>query len=109
MGLSFITEGAIPYAASDPLRVIPACMIGSGIAGGLSMLFKCTLIAPHGGIFVFAVVGNWPYYLLSLVVGSVVSCLLLRHFQEKGHRIKTKSGEATLRPLHQKRRIENGI
>ncbi len=83
MGLSFITEGAIPYAASDPLRVIPACMIGSGIAGGLSMFFKCTLMAPHGGIFVFAVVGNWPYYLLSLVVGSVVSCLLLGLFKKK--------------------------
>ncbi len=87
---------------SDPLRVIPACMIGSGIAGGLSMFFKCTLMAPHGGIFVFAVVGNWPYYLLSLVVDSVVSCLLLGLFKKKGHRIKTKSGEATLRPLHKK-------
>lgn len=77
MGLSFITEGAIPYAASDPLRVIPSCMVGSAIAGGLSMLFDCTLMAPHGGIFVFAVVGNWQYYLLSLAIGSVVSMLLL--------------------------------
>ncbi len=83
MGLSFITEGAIPYAASDPLRVIPACMIGSGIAGGLSMLFKCTLMAPHGGIFVFAVVGNWPMYLVSLAVGSVVGMILLGLFKKK--------------------------
>lgn len=83
MGLSFITEGAIPYAASDPLRVIPSCMVGAGIAGGLSMLFKCTLMAPHGGIFVFAVVGNWPYYLLSLAIGSVVSCLMLGLLKKK--------------------------
>ena len=83
LGLSFITEGAIPYAASDPLRVIPACMIGAGLAGGLSMLFKCTLMAPHGGIFVFAVVGNWPYYLLALTAGSVVSMLLLGLFKKK--------------------------
>ena len=83
LGLSFITEGAIPYAASDPLRVIPACMIGAGLAGGLSMLFKCTLMAPHGGIFVFAVVGNWPYYLLALAAGSVVSMLLLGLFKKK--------------------------
>lgn len=83
MGLSFITEGAIPYAASDPLRVIPSCMIGAGIAGGLSMLFKCTLMAPHGGIFVFAVVGNWPMYLLSLVIGSAVSAILLGIIKKK--------------------------
>ena len=82
MGLSFITEGAIPYAASDPLRVIPACMIGSGIAGAMSMFFKCTLMAPHGGIFVFAVVGNWPMYLLSLAVGSVVGMALLGLFKK---------------------------
>ncbi len=77
MGLSFITEGAIPYAASDPLRVIPACIVGSGIAGALSMFFGCTLMAPHGGIFVFAVVGNWLFYLLSLIVGSVAGMGLL--------------------------------
>lgn len=77
MGLSFITEGAIPYAASDPLRVIPSCMIGAAVAGGLSMAFNCTLMAPHGGIFVFAVVGNWPMYLLSLVAGSIISMLIL--------------------------------
>ena len=83
MGLSFITEGAIPYAASDPLRVIPSCMVGAGVAGGLSMLFNCTLMAPHGGIFVFAVVGNWPMYLLSLAIGSVVGMLLLGLLKKK--------------------------
>ena len=83
MGLSFITEGAIPYAAPDPLRVIPSCMVGAGVAGGLSMLFNCTLMAPHGGIFVFAVVGNWPYYLLSLAIGSVVGMLMLGILKKK--------------------------
>ena len=77
MGLSFITEGAIPFAASDPLRVIPACAAGSAVAGGLSMLFGCALPAPHGGIFVFAVVENWPMYLLSLAIGAAIGCLLL--------------------------------
>ncbi|MGN1113008.1 MAG: fructose-specific PTS transporter subunit EIIC, partial [Acutalibacteraceae bacterium] len=71
MGLSFITEGAIPYAAGDPARVIPSCIVGSAIAGALSGLFGCTLMAPHGGVFVFAVVGNWPMYILALAVGSV--------------------------------------
>lgn len=83
MGLSFITEGAIPYAASDPLRVIPSCMVGAGVAGGLSMLFNCTLMAPHGGIFVFAVVGNWPFYLLSLAIGSAISMLMLGILKKK--------------------------
>lgn len=83
MGLSFVTEGAIPYAAADPLRVIPACMIGAGVAGALSMAFGCTLMAPHGGIFVIAVIGNWPMYLLSLVIGSVVGMLLLALFKKK--------------------------
>ncbi len=77
MGLSFITEGAIPFAAADPLRVIPSCFVGSAVAGGLSMLFNCTLMAPHGGIFVFAVVANWPMYLLSLVIGSLVGMIML--------------------------------
>ena len=77
MGLCFISEGAIPYAASDPLRVIPACMIGSAIAGGLSMAFGCTLRAPHGGIFVFPTVGNVFGYIIAFVVGSVVAALLL--------------------------------
>ena len=77
MGLSFITEGAIPYAASYPLKVIPACMIGSGVAGFLSWLFKCTLMAPHGGIFVVATIGHALMYLLALVIGSVVACAIL--------------------------------
>lgn len=77
MGLCFITEGAIPFAAADPIHVIPALMVGSGVAGALSMAFKCTLMAPHGGIFVFPVVGNVMMYLVALVVGSVIGCLLL--------------------------------
>lgn len=77
MGLCFITEGAIPFAAADPLHVIPALMVGSGVAGALSMAFKCTLMAPHGGIFVFPVVGNVAMYLVALLVGSVIGCLLL--------------------------------
>ncbi len=83
MGLSFVTEGAIPYAAADPLRVIPACLVGASVAGGLSMAFDCTLMAPHGGIFVFAVVGHWPMYILSLVIGSVVGMLLLAVLKKK--------------------------
>ena len=77
MGLSFITEGAIPYAAADPLHVIPSLFIGSGVAGALSMAFKCTLMAPHGGIFVFPVVGNVVMYLVALLVGSLVGAVLL--------------------------------
>lgn len=77
MGLCFITEGAIPFAASDPAKVIPSCVVGSAIAGGLSMAFGCTLRAPHGGIFVFPVVGNPFMYIVALVVGSVVGMLLL--------------------------------
>ena len=77
MGLAFITEGAIPFAASDPGRVLPSCIIGSGIAGALSMVFGCTLMAPHGGIFVFPVVGNWPMYIVALVIGTIVGTLLL--------------------------------
>ena len=77
MGLAFITEGAIPFAAADPLHVLPACVIGSGIAGALSMLFNCTLMAPHGGIFVFPVVGNALMYLLTLVIGTAVAAVLL--------------------------------
>ena len=83
MGLSFITEGAIPYAAADPARVIPACMIGAGTAGALSMAFGCTLRAPHGGVFVFPVVGNPIMYVLALVIGSVVGMLLLGLFKKK--------------------------
>lgn len=77
MGLSFITEGAIPFAAADPLKVIPSCVIGSAVAGALTMVFNCTLPAPHGGIFVFPVVGNWPMYLVAVVAGSVVGAILL--------------------------------
>ena len=83
MGLSFITEGAIPYAAADPGRVIPACMIGAGTAGALSMAFGCTLQAPHGGIFVFPVVGNPIMYVLALAIGSVVGMILLALFKKK--------------------------
>lgn len=83
MGLSFITEGAIPYAAADPLRVIPACMVGAGLAGGLSMSFNCTLMAPHGGIFVFAVVGNWLMYLVALAAGSIAGMLMLALLKKK--------------------------
>lgn len=82
MGLCFITEGAIPFAASDPLRVIPSCVVGSAVAGGLSMLFGCTLRAPHGGIFVFPVVGNVFGYLIALVVGSIVGMLMLGLFKK---------------------------
>lgn len=77
MGLSFITEGAIPFAASDPLRVLPACIAGSAVAGGLSMAFDCTLMAPHGGIFVFLTVGHPLLYLVALAAGSAVACVLL--------------------------------
>lgn len=83
MGLAFITEGAIPYAASDPLHVLPACIIGSGVAGALSMAFNCTLMAPHGGIFVFPVVGNALLYLVALVVGTAVSTMLLGTLKKK--------------------------
>ncbi|MGN0666264.1 MAG: fructose-specific PTS transporter subunit EIIC [Huintestinicola sp.] len=83
MGLSFITEGAIPYAAADPARVIPACMLGAATAGGLSMAFDCTLRAPHGGIFVFPVVGNPVQYVLALVIGSVVGMLMLALLKKK--------------------------
>lgn len=77
MGLCFITEGAIPFAAADPARVIPSLLVGSGVAGALSMAFGCTLMAPHGGIFVFPVVGNVGMYLVALLIGSIVGCALL--------------------------------
>ena len=83
MGLAFITEGAIPFAASDPLHVIPACVIGSGLAGALSMAFNCTLMAPHGGIFVFPVVGNPLMYLAALAAGTVVGALMLALLKKK--------------------------
>ena len=77
MGLSFITEGAIPFAAADPIRVLPSCIIGAGTAGALSMFFECTLRAPHGGIFVVPTIGNPLLYLASIAVGSVVACIIL--------------------------------
>ena len=77
MGLSFITEGAIPFAAADPVRVLPACIIGAGTAGALSMFFECTLRAPHGGIFVVPTIGNPLLYLASIAIGSVVACFIL--------------------------------
>lgn len=83
MGLAFITEGAIPFAASDPLHVLPACIVGSAVAGAFSMGFGCTLMAPHGGIFVFPVVGNPVAYLIALVVGTVISAVLLGILKKK--------------------------
>lgn len=83
MGLSFITEGAIPFAASDPLHVLPACAVGSAVAGGLSMAFGCTLMAPHGGIFVVPTIGNPLMYLVALVIGSFIACGLLGLFKKK--------------------------
>ena len=77
MGLSFITEGAIPFAAADPLHVIPSCIAGSALAGALSMAFNCTLMAPHGGIFVFPVVGNPLMYVVALVAGTILGAILL--------------------------------
>ena len=83
MGLSFITEGAIPFAASDPLHVLPACVVGSAVAGGLSMAFGCTLMAPHGGIFVIPTIGNPLMYLVALVIGSFIACGLLGLLKKK--------------------------
>ena len=85
MGASFITEGAIPFAAADPLRVIPSCAIGAGIAGGLSMLFGCTLRAPHGGLWVTAIIGNPLYYLAALAAGSLVGMALLAILKKPVH------------------------
>lgn len=83
MGLSFITEGAIPFAASDPLHVLPACVVGSAVAGGLSVAFGCTLMAPHGGIFVVPTIGNPLMYLVALVIGSFIACGLLGLLKKK--------------------------
>lgn len=82
MGLSFISEGAIPFAANDPVHVIPSCVLGSAIAGGLSMAFNCTLRAPHGGIFVIATIGNWPMYLASIAIGSIVGAVVLSFWKK---------------------------
>ena len=83
MGLAFITEGAIPYAAADPIRVLPSCVVGSAVAGALSMAFGCTLMAPHGGIFVVPVMGNAGMYLVALAVGTVISAVLLGLLKKK--------------------------
>ena len=83
MGLAFITEGAIPYAAADPIHVIPSCIVGSAVAGALSMAFGCTLMAPHGGIFVVPVMGNAAMYLVALVIGTIVSTVLLGLLKKK--------------------------
>ena len=77
MGLAFITEGAIPFAASDPIHVLPACIAGSALSGALSMAFGATLMAPHGGIFVFPVVGNALLYLVALIAGTILAAVLL--------------------------------
>ena len=77
MGLSFITEGSIPFAAAYQLKVIPSCVIGSAVAGALTMIFGCTLPAPHGGIFVLPVIGNWFMYLVAILVGSIVGAVIL--------------------------------
>ena len=83
LGASFITEGAIPFAAADPIRVIPSIMIGSAITGALSMAFKATLSVPHGGIFVFFAVDNWMMYILAILAGTVVSGLLVGILKKK--------------------------
>jgi len=77
MGCSFITEGAIPFAAADPIHVIPCTMVGAGVAGLLAAVFKCTLMAPHGGIFVFATVGNPLLYIVAWLVGSIITAIML--------------------------------
>ena len=81
MGLSFISEGAIPFASSDPLRTIPSFIVGSAIAGALSMFFQCTLQAPHGGIFVIATIGHPIKYLLAILIGSIVSALIMAYLK----------------------------
>jgi len=86
LGASFITEGAIPFAAADPLRVIPACMVGSATAASMSLAFGATLRAPHGGIFVIGLIGHWPLYLLAIAVGTVISAVLVVVFKSLGMR-----------------------
>ena len=89
-----ITEGAIPYAASDPLRVIPACIVGSAVAGGMSMAFGCTLMAPHGGIFVLPVMGNIGWYALSILVGAVVGMFMLAILKKPKYTVEKKQKRA---------------
>ena len=83
LGASFITEGAIPFAAADPIRVIPSIMIGSAVTGALSMAFHATLSVPHGGIFVFFAVENWPLYILAIAIGTVVTGLIIGTIKKK--------------------------
>lgn len=83
MGLCFISEGAIPFAAADPLRVIPSCIVGSAVAGGLSMAFGCTLRAPHGGVFVFPTIGNVAGYIAAFLIGSAVAAVMLGLLKKK--------------------------
>ena len=85
MGLSFITEGAIPFAAADPFRIIPSCVIGSALAGGLSMAFGCTLSAPHGGIFVLPLMGERMGYIAAVAAGSAAAALLIVLLKKAGH------------------------
>ena len=90
LGLSFISEGAIPFASSDPLRVLPSCIVGSAVAGALSMLFNCTVMAPHGGIFVIGIVGNALMYIVSIAVGSIVGALILAALKKSAGQAKAK-------------------
>jgi len=83
LGAAFITEGAIPFAAADPIRVIPSIMIGSAVTGALSMAFNATLSVPHGGIFVFFAVENWPLYILAIAIGTVVTGLIIGTIKKK--------------------------
>ena len=99
LGACFITEGAIPFVAADPLRVLPATMIGAAVTGALSMVFGCTLVAPHGGIFAIMIPGavnNVVLYILSIVIGSVITALLVNYTKSIGSKNKptTKSIEA---------------
>ena len=95
MGACFITEGAIPFAASDPLRVIPACAVGSAVSGALSMVFQCALPAPHGGVFVFPLISNVVWYILSLAIGSAVGMLLLALFKKSKRERPARTAEKT--------------
>jgi len=94
MGASFITEGAIPFAASDPIRVIPSMMVGSAVAASLSLAFGATLQAPHGGLFVVGLIGNWPLYLLAIAIGTAVSAALVIVAKGIGKDEPAKAGAA---------------
>jgi PTS system fructose-specific IIC component len=103
LGISFITEGAIPFAAKDPLRVLPACIIGSAVAGGLSMLFGCTLRAPHGGIFVLAIpnaVGQGGLYIVAIAVGTLVTAVLTSQLKRWQPNPKAEPASEMATPVH---------